>query len=227
MFIHNRFRGFMKSLSQSKLGKFITLEGGEGGGKTTNIEFISQLLDEAGIPFVITREPGGTPLAEEIRELLLAKREEPVEHLTELLLIFAARSQHLYGKIIPALEKGIWVISDRFTDATYAYQGGGRGMDLADIAMLESWVQKEIRPDCTLILDLPVEMGMQRASKRGELDRFEEEKLDFFSRIRDCYLKRANANPDRYKVIDASKPLTDVQQSVGEVMSELIAEFKR
>ena len=164
--------------SELKKGRFIVIEGGEGVGKSTNIQFIGQVLERAGIESIVTREPGGTPLAEDVRQLLLQKREEPVEAMAELLLVFAARAQHLHGKIIPALKRGAWVISDRFTDATYAYQGAGRGLDVKTIQMLECLVQKELRPDCTLILDVPVEIGMSRASKRGALDRFEEEKVD-------------------------------------------------
>lgn len=199
-----------------KRGLFITVEGGEGVGKSTNISFMQSILAEQGIEVVITREPGGTPLAEEIREVLLKNREEKVVSETELLLMFAARAQHLYQKIIPALEKGQWVISDRFTDATYAYQSGGRGVPAEKVALLENFVQGDIRPDITFLFDAPIEVGMARAQKRGALDRFEEEKNSFFKRVRDNYLQRAALEPKRFQIIDASQPLEAVQQMLQE-----------
>ena len=199
-----------------KRGLFITVEGGEGVGKSTNISFMQSILAEQGIEVVITREPGGTPLAEEIREVLLKNREEKVVSETELLLMFAARAQHLYQKIIPALEKGQWVISDRFTDATYAYQSGGRGVAAEKVALLENFVQGDIRPDITFLFDAPIEVGMARAQKRGALDRFEEEKNSFFKRVRDNYLQRAALEPKRFQIIDASQPLEAVQQMLQE-----------
>jgi len=205
-----------------KRGKFITIEGGEGAGKSTNILYIKELLASYGLRCMVTREPGGTPLSEEIRRLLLERREEKIDSLAELLLVFSARAQHLNNKIMPALNNGIWVVSDRFTDATYAYQGAGRGLDVTAVALLENLVQKTFRPDCTMILDLPVETGMQRASQRGELDRFEVEKNDFFNRVRQCYLQRAMLDKTQYHVIDASETLERVQISIKSVIECLI-----
>ena len=192
-------------------GLFITVEGGEGVGKSTNIGFLKSVLQEQGFEVIITREPGGTPLAEEIREVLIKNRDEKVVSETELLLMFAARAQHLHQKILPALNKGQCVISDRFTDATYAYQSGGRGVPSEKVALLENFVQGDIRPDMTFLLDAPIEIGMSRAQKRGALDRFEEEEVSFFNRVRDNYRERASQEPDRFKVIDASQSLDAVQ----------------
>ncbi|WP_421862966.1 dTMP kinase [Motiliproteus sp.] len=201
-------------------GKFITLEGGEGVGKSTNLEHLRNLLERQGIDFIETREPGGTPLAEELRELLLAERAEPVSSDTELLLMFAARAQHLEQTIRPALARGQWVLCDRFTDATFAYQGGGRGLDWQRIEILENLVQGELRPDLTLLLDVPVDVGMARARGRGALDRFEQEQHSFFDKVRAAYLRRAEAEPERFRVIDAGQSLVRVQQQITEVMSE-------
>lgn len=195
-------------------GKFITIEGGEGVGKTTNIKFIQSLLAERGIDSVVTREPGGTPLAEEIREVLIANREERVVTETELLLMFAARAQHLNELILPNIEQGVWVISDRFTDATYAYQSGGRGVPASKVALLESFVQGEFRPELTLLLDAPIDVGMQRARKRGKLDRFEEEQREFFEKVRGNYLNRASQEPERFKIVDAAQSLAQVQAAI-------------
>jgi thymidylate kinase (EC 2.7.4.9) len=162
------------------VGKFITVEGTEGVGKSTNIAFIQSHLEKQGIELVISREPGGTPLAEQIRGLLLAKRSEPFDATAELLMVFAARAQHLNTIILPALNAGKWVLCDRFTDATYAYQGAGRGLSLATIATLESLVQGDWQPDLTVLLDIDVETGLQRATARAALDRFESEKIEFF-----------------------------------------------
>lgn len=199
-------------------GRFITVEGGEGVGKTTNLDFIEASLRAQGRDVVRTREPGGTPLAESVRELLLAPRDEQVSDLTELLLVFAARAQHLEQVIKPALAAGKWVLCDRFTDATYAYQGAGRGMDMTAIATLEQLVQQTLRPDLTLLLDVPVEIGMARASARSAPDRFESEQLQFFEAVRKLYLKRAEAEPDRFAVIDASPELPVVQQQIQDVL---------
>ena len=200
-------------------GLLITVEGGEGVGKTTNIEFIRRLLEAQGIDCMVTREPGGTPLAEEIRALLVKNRAEPVAPDTELLLMFAARAQHLQQKILPALAQGQWVISDRFTDATYAYQSGGRGVASDKIAVLERLVQGDLRPDITLLLDAPIEVGMARAKSRGALDRFEEEQADFFSKVRQCYRERANAEPQRFLVVDATQPLAVVQAEIATALN--------
>ncbi|WP_210395271.1 dTMP kinase [Motiliproteus sediminis] len=196
-------------------GRFITVEGTEGVGKSTNIAFVEQLLQQRGIAYELTREPGGTPLAESIRELLLAPRDETVDPDCELLLVFAARAQHLRTRIQPALAAGRWVLCDRFTDATYAYQGGGRGLNGEHIVALEALVQRELRPDLTLLLDVPVEIGMARARGRGALDRFEQEQLSFFERVRAAYLRRAAEEPQRFRVIDASVSLPEVQQQLA------------
>ncbi|MGB2359468.1 MAG: dTMP kinase [Porticoccaceae bacterium] len=196
-------------------GKFITIEGTEGVGKTTNIEFIQNWLQSKQLAYLCTREPGGTPLAEQIRELLLAPREELVCDTAELLLMFAGRAQHLNQVIEPALTEGAWVLCDRFTDATYAYQGAGRGMGETLISELELIVQGSLRPDLTLILDIPVEQGLKRASERSDPDRFELEKTEFFERVRQGYLEIARQYPERCVVIDASQPLDKVQQELN------------
>ncbi|MBT6105640.1 MAG: dTMP kinase [Porticoccaceae bacterium] len=195
-------------------GKFITIEGTEGVGKTTNIQFIQNWLESKQLAYLCTREPGGTPLAEQIRELLLAPREELVCDTAELLLMFAGRAQHLNQVIEPALTEGAWVLCDRFTDATYAYQGAGRGMGTSLIAELELIVQGSLRPDLTLILDIPVELGLKRASERSDPDRFEKEKTEFFDLVRNGYLDIARKHPDRCVVIDASQPLELVQREL-------------
>ena len=200
-------------------GKFITVEGIEGVGKTTNIDFIHQQLQAAGRDVVLTREPGGTPLAEAIRGLLLDPAYTGMDSTCELQLMFAARAEHLAKVVWPALQQGQWVLCDRFTDATYAYQGGGRGIDSDVIARLEELVQGDFRPDLTLLLDVPVEIGLARAGKRGALDRFEQEKVDFFQRVRNAYLEMAQRSPDRYRVIDASLPLNEVQNQIAATLS--------
>lgn len=205
-----------------KPGKFITVEGVEGVGKTTNMAFIQSWLERQGIDHITTREPGGTPLAEDIRELLLSPRDEAVNENTELLLMFAARAQHLAEVIVPALERGQWVLCDRFTDATYAYQGGGRGVAMEKIALLENLVQEQLRPDLTLILDAPVAQGLERANKRSQPDRFEQEKLDFFEQVRECYLSRAKKMPMQYRVVDASQALAQVQLDLGEQLNQFM-----
>lgn len=204
-------------------GKFITLEGTEGVGKSTNLTYIGTWLRQRQIPVLITREPGGTPLAEEIRGLLLAKRAETVDQTAELLLIFAARAQHLHQVIKPALAQGTWVLCDRFTDATYAYQGGGRGLDCKVIAQLEQLVQYGLQPDLTLILDIDVELGLKRAQGRGELDRFESETLAFFQQVRAAYHQRVVLAPDRYAVIDAGRSLEEVQDSIDQILRSRLA----
>ena len=196
------------------MARFITIEGGEGAGKSTAQRFIADRLAERGITVVQTREPGGTPLAEAIRQTLLSiDGEAPVE-MTELLLVFAARAQHLAKVIEPALSNGKWVLSDRFTDATYAYQGAARGLSTATILNLEQLVQSGRKPDKVLILDLPPEIGMARARSRGELDRFEREDHDFYERVRAGYLARAKAMPERYSVIDAGQGLPQVESAL-------------
>ena len=203
-------------------GKFITLEGGEGVGKSTQLEVIREHLERAGIPLLMTREPGGTPFAEQLRELLLAPREEEVAVDCELLLMFAARAQHLVQAIRPALDAGTWVVSDRFTDATFAYQGGGRGIDMQRIADLERWVLDGFGPDVTFLLDAPVEIGLERMRERGDLDRFEEEQAEFFARVRQVYLDRARAEPARWRLIDAAQPLETVSADLRAALDELL-----
>lgn len=202
-------------------GLFITVEGVEGVGKSTNIALIRETLEAKGIEVVVTREPGGTVMAEEIREVLLKNRQESVSENAELLLMFAARAQHIESLIKPALKEGKWVISDRFTDATYAYQGGGRSVDEEKIRILEQFVQGEFRPDKTILLDASIEIGMARAHKRGELDRFENEKTAFFERVRRVYLDRMSKEPNRFELIDASKTLQEVQAQLKEVIEKI------
>jgi len=203
-------------------GKFITLEGGEGCGKTTNLEFIVDYLEHHNINIIKTREPGGTEISEKIRELLLDKNNTELHADAELLLMFAARAQHLQQKILPAIAEGKWVLSDRFTDSTFAYQGAGRGIAIEKIKQLENWVQNGLTPDKTFILDLPIEIGMERAAKRAELDRFESEKMDFFKRVREGFLQRAALNPDIYCVVDASVDLAGVQQQIAKELDTLL-----
>ena len=203
-------------------GKFITIEGTEGVGKTTNIQFIQSLMDKHKLAYATTREPGGTPLAEQIRELLLSPREESVSNSAELLMVFAARAQHIYQVIEPSLSEGAWVLCDRFTDATYAYQGAGRLMDTGLIAELEMMVQGSLRPDLTLILDIPVQIGIKRAGERSTPDRFELEQVEFFERVRSQYLQIAKDNPQRCVVIDASKPLEAVQAQIGAALERFL-----
>jgi dTMP kinase len=203
-------------------GRFITLEGSEGSGKSTNLAFIHQQLQAAGLDVVLTREPGGTPLGEQIRELLLDHRQQAMHSDTELLLMFAARAQHIREVILPALERGQWVLCDRFTDATYAYQGAGRGIDEGRIGQLEQWVQGDLRPDLTFFLDLPVSQGLARAGERGEPDRFEREQIDFFERVRQGYLAQAAGHPQRYRLVDASVPLEQVQAQLTQQISDYL-----
>lgn len=204
--------------------RFITLEGGEGAGKSTSLAFIRDYFAARGLPLQVTREPGGTPLAEQVRELLLQKRRETVAPDTELLLVFAARAQHLAEVIRPALARGEWVLCDRFTDATFAYQGGGRGLSTARIAELESLVQGDLRPGLTLLLDLPVAEGLARAAARAEKDRFESEQEAFFERVRAVYCARAQAEPGRFRVIDAGQPLPAVQAAIRAALNAWVAE---
>lgn len=208
-------------------GFFITLEGPEGAGKTTNRAFIAEHLEQQGHQVVLTREPGGTELAEKIRELLLAEHSEPVAVDTELLLMFAARAQHIQQLIRPALAAGKIVLCDRFTDATYAYQGGGRGIDEQRIAVLENFVQGDLRPDLTLLFDLPVNEGMARAKQRGRLDRFEQEQQEFFEAVRQNYLARAEAEPMRFRVIAAQHALAQVQEQLIPILAQIQAQVQR
>lgn len=204
-------------------GKFISIEGIEGAGKSTQISFIRSFLEKQGKRVVVTREPGGTELGEQIRELLLAPRESGMSHDAELLLMFAARAEHLEKKINPALARGDWVLSDRFVDATFAYQGGGRGIDMQRIRTLSDWTLKGVQTDITLLFDLPVQIGQSRVVKRQqEKDRFEQEKTLFFQHIRDSYLQRATQEPERIKVIDASRNIESIQQQVSTILTSLI-----
>ncbi|MAT91049.1 MAG: dTMP kinase [Halioglobus sp.] len=203
-------------------GLFITVEGIEGVGKSSNLAFLAAQLREYGVDVMVTREPGGTPLGEDIRALLLSLREQPVSPMSELLLIFAARAQHLCDVIEPHLAAGRWVLCDRFTDATYAYQGGGRGIDAAAIAELETLVQGELRPDYTLLLDVDVATGLERARGRGELDRIEREAVEFFEQVRARYLALAQASSGRFRVVDARQPLDAVQRELAQLGRELL-----
>ena len=201
-------------------GKFITLEGIDGVGKSTQMRAVRRLLEDAGLRCVLTREPGGTPLAEEIRGLLLAKRDEPMAPMTELLLMFAARNQHLEQVIRPALAAGAWVVSERFTDASYAYQGGGRQMGEAAVESLERLVQGPLQPDLTIFLDLGPRAAAQRMAGR-EGDRFEAEQAEFFDRVRDAYLRLARRH-GRIVVADAGRPADEVGEAVAQLLRPLL-----
>ncbi|NOS98529.1 MAG: dTMP kinase [Methylotenera sp.] len=198
--------------------KFITLEGMDGAGKSTHIPNIISLLQTRGFEVVSTREPGGTAIGERLRELLL---HEPMHAETETLLMFAARREHIANVIAPALARGAYVLSDRFTDATYAYQCGAKGVDAAKIQQLEHWVQVGLQPDLTILFDVPVEVSIQRLSNAREPDKFERENAEFFTKIRNAYLQRAKENPARFRIIDANRPLELVKQSVEEIISTL------
>ncbi|BAF61344.1 dTMP kinase [Candidatus Vesicomyidisocius calyptogenae] len=202
-------------------GKFITIDGVEGAGKSTQIDFICSYLAKKNINVVLTREPGGTKLGEKIRALLLSIDTQLMDNDTELLLIFAARNEHIKTKIIPALNRGDWVLSDRFTDASYAYQGGGRGLSIERIALLEQWVLQDFSPDVTLLLDVPVALGMLRIKSRSRKDRIELETNDFFNRVRDSYIKRSKQFPERIKLIDASQTLKETTQQIKVILQAL------
>lgn len=201
-----------------KTGRFITLEGMDGAGKTTHLEWLRQNLVARGLPLVVTREPGGTPLGEALRKLLLDSH-EPRQPDTEALLMFAARREHIATVIAPALAAGKWVLCDRFTDATYAYQAGGSGMDWERVAALESWVQGELQPDLTLYFDLEPELGRARARQVRAPDRFERERLEFYERVRTAYLRRAREHPGRIRVIDAARTITEIQSTLQQIIS--------
>ncbi|MEO1902997.1 MAG: dTMP kinase [Alcanivorax sp.] len=203
-------------------GRFITLEGGEGAGKSSNLAWLAERLREAGVPVTVTREPGGTDLAERIRAVLLDPGAETMADGTELLLVFAARAQHLEALIRPALARGDWVLCDRFMDATWAYQGAGRGFDPAAIAALESLVLRGLTPDRTLLFDVPVAQGMARAGKRSSPDRIERETAAFFERVRQCYLERAAAEPERFRLIDAGAELDAVRAELDTHLQEML-----
>ncbi len=216
----------MNTMQKNNKGLFVVLEGGEGVGKSTNLDFIHNYLRDRDVSFQTSREPGGTELAEKIRQLILDKYDEPVSDMAELLLVFAARAQHLQQKILPVLDAGEWMVCDRFTDATYAYQGGGRQLSKETISELEQMVQNDLRPDCVILLDASIEVGRSRAEARAELDRMESEKESFHQRVRDAYLSRAEQNPDCYAVIDASQSLMEVQHDIAQVLDQLIARWK-
>ena len=199
-------------------GKFITLEGMDGAGKSTHIPSIIQLLESRGLEVVSTREPGGTPLSEKLRELLLNEAMHPE---TETLLMFAARREHIATVIEPALARGAWVLSDRFTDATYAYQCGGRGVSAEKVIALEQWVQGDLQPDATLLFDVPVEVSVSRLASARMPDKFERESAEFFTKIRNAYLQRASENPARFRVINSNQALEAVQANVKEIVMAL------
>lgn len=199
-------------------GRFITIEGGEGAGKSTAQAFLARRLEAVGLSVMLTREPGGTPLAEELRQALLNPEGEAPVEMTELLLLFAARAQHIARVIAPALERNEWVICDRFIDATYAYQGAARGMPVSVIEQLEKMVQGELRPHQVILLDLPPEVGLERARARGALDRFERESVEFYERVREGYLERVQQSPSHYTVIDASQDLKAVEAQLDSLL---------
>jgi len=203
-------------------GKFITIEGIEGVGKSTNIDFIASFLKSHNINLITTREPGGTELAEKIREVLLNSKKERVPEIAELLLFFAARSFHVNNVIQPALIKGTFVVCDRFTDATVAYQGSGRGFNIDRINLIANWVHNDIKPDITILLDAPAEVGMERAKKRGSKDRMESEKMSFYKRVRKGYLDLAKNEPERFAIIDATKSLIEVQKDIKNCLENLV-----
>ncbi len=198
--------------------KFITFEGVDGAGKSTHLEWFANALRQRGIDLLVTREPGGTPMGERLREILL---NEPMHAETEALLMFAARREHVEQVIRPALQRGAWVISDRFSDASFAYQGGGRGVPLAKLEQLEQWVHSDLQPDLTLLFDIPIEVARQRLANNVSLDRFEQERGDFFERVRQAYLARATKNPQRFAVIHAEKTMPEVQQALAQIVASL------
>lgn len=206
-----------------KRGKFITVEGIEGVGKSTNIGFMREAIEGRGLEVLTSREPGGTPMAEKIRGLLLDHGDEPMPDIVEVLLMFAARALHVNNVIKPALDAGKWVICDRFTDTSRAYQGAGRGFPLSDINRIADWVHADLQPDLTVLLDAPVETGIGRAGQRGEPDRIETEKADFFTRARECYLNLAAAAPERFSIVDASGDLASVRAQVDGIINNLLS----
>ncbi|MYM88643.1 dTMP kinase [Rugamonas sp. FT82W] len=201
-------------------GKFITFEGIDGAGKSTHIAFVGDYLKARGVDLVSSREPGGTPLGEKLRELVLHEK----MHLeTEALLMFASRREHIAQVIEPALHRGAWAISDRFTDASFAYQGGGRGMDLAKLEALEHWVHPHLQPDLTLLFDVPLEVARARLDATRSLDKFEQEKADFFASTRNEYLRRATQFASRFRVIDSTQSIADIQVEIAAILDQLLA----
>jgi dTMP kinase len=203
-------------------GRFVTFEGIEGVGKSTNMAHFTEVLRDNGVDVVTTREPGGTPVAERIREMVAEHGDEPLPDIAELLLIFAARSLHVNNVIEPALSAGSWVVCDRFTDSSRAYQGGGRGLPMADIDRLADWVHGDVWPDVTILLDASVETGLSRAGRRSKPDRFESERAEFFGRVRETYLELARAEPERFIIVDADQDLDAVKVAVGRIASTLL-----
>jgi dTMP kinase len=207
----------------SAFGRFVTLEGGEGAGKSTQLRFIANWLERRGRTVVQTREPGGSPLAEAVRGVVLGDWAEGIDAQTELLLMFAARSAHVSHRIRPALLRGEDVVCDRFVDASWAYQGAGRGIAAEHLLALERIALGELRPDLTIVFDISPEIGLARAKSRGDTNRFESENLAFMGRVRDAYLARAEADPDRYAVLDASRPLADVQAALARLLEQRLS----
>lgn len=203
-------------------GLFLTFEGIEGAGKSSNVQYVKQLLEAAGKDVVVTREPGGTEVGEHIRQVLLDPNLPGMHSDTELLLMFASRAEHYQHKILPALQQGQWVLCDRFTDASYAYQGGGRSIDMQRINALESWVLGDFKVNKTLLFDLPVAVGLSRAKARSAADRIEQEEASFFERIRQCYLSRAEAEPTRFELIDAERSIEDVKSQLDKSIDLLL-----
>lgn len=204
-------------------GKFISIEGIEGVGKSTNIDVLVNCIEAAGHKVLTTREPGGTPFAEDIREILMNRGDEPVPEIAELLLMFAARSFNVNNVILPALEAGTWVVCDRFTDSSRAYQGGGRGIPMETIDQVADWVHGDTWPDLTILLDAPVEIGMERAGKRSAPDRFEQERHEFFQRVRECYLQLAANEPARFVLIDTTRSIREVGADIQAVAAQLLS----
>lgn len=204
-------------------GKFISVEGIEGVGKSTNINVLVARIEAAGHKVLTTREPGGTPFAEDIREILMNRSDEPVPEIAEVLLMFAARSFNVNNVILPALEAGTWVVCDRFTDSSRAYQGGGRGIPMETIDRVADWVHGETWPDLTILLDAPVEIGMERAGNRSAPDRFEQERHDFFQRVRECYLQIAANEPERFAVIDTTRSIEEVGADITALVDQVLS----
>tara|TARA_B110001454_G_scaffold142104_1_gene131959 strand:+ start:615 stop:1238 length:624 start_codon:yes stop_codon:yes gene_type:complete len=205
-----------------KKGLFITLEGIEGAGKSTVVDFIEDFLTKEGHDVIKTREPGGTVIGEQIREILLKNENYTLTYDTELLLVFSARAQHIQEVILPALSSGKTILCDRFTDASYAYQGGGRGIDASRINLLEKWVQGDLRPNLTLLFDLDVSIGMQRTKKRSGTDRFEREEINFFEKIRNTYLERAKNEPQRFRIINSASSLENVKEQIVTILKDFL-----